>query len=336
MEERKKIGLAKASKLTRRRVARIEGKVSTKKGKKISRDSKQTVSERYDFILTQVKRDIDIVKQLNKVASKSFDEDYNNFSKQTKEKMKNFSANEKNQYLRYIKLLKKQKKKDFKKGYVKLSPEVTKIIYEMFKSFYFFNRFKSIMGEMSLVYIVSLFGEYLKDVFLFTLRIEPNILKSSSKTFKLSELIQIKDIEELKNEIVEKEVSREIENGINGMQSFALDKFKIDFKDYVKFKKVEEIFARRNIIIHNRGYPNKRYKERTNYIGKHKRLNVTENYLSVSLNTLELFANFVNDKFKLKFSKKGTIPIPCKHIPLKKEYTVYGRPCDINKPSDLD
>ena len=59
--------------------------------------------------------------------------------------------------------------------------------------------------------------------------------------------------------------------------------------DWTKFK---EFFYRRNIVVHNYGFPDSTYIEKTNFKGKKNEwLEISDTYISQAFNIFENYAN---------------------------------------------
>jgi hypothetical protein len=117
----------------------------------------------------------------------------------------------------------------------------------------------------------------------------------------LEELMKLKSLDSAKEEIIGK-VAIEITNkDIEEIKEDFQDKLKINISEYSEWEKFKERFYRRNVLIHNSGLPNDRYRKKTNYKGKNERLTVSENYLDESIVMFYEMAGKLTEDLKNKF-----------------------------------
>lgn len=138
------------------------------------------------------------------------------------------------------------------------------------------------MREMALAYMITTFEEFLKT----TITIASSLgVKTKDKWNSLTEEEKEKQLFEfLRLDIKERSV--EIR------KNFGLDlKKEPDWKDFA------ECFYRRNMIIHNRGIPDKTYKDRTGYRGKDTKLIVDKTYLDNAIKIYKKFSENIEEYF---------------------------------------
>ncbi len=154
--------------------------------------------------------------------------------------------------------------------------------------------------EMSLVYLITSFEEFVKKELEHTLKSNLNILKST-KTMTHEELLDLQSMDEIKNEMIRKELEDLLNRDIEDLAKRLDEKFKIDLTVLDDWKKFTECFYRRHSIIHKNGMPDKRYRDKTKYSGPDERLVTDEKYLVESLTIFETFAvkltDFLHDKY---------------------------------------
>lgn len=162
--------------------------------------------------------------------------------------------------------------------------------------------YTNFIRDMSLVYLVAEFESYLQDVLRITLEKEPEILMTSKKSITYEDFFKMKDIDQGKKEIIEKELLSLFNQGIDGVEEYVEQKFNVKLPALPDWKRFKERFYRRNIIVHNSGIVNKIYRSKTGYKGKDIKLQVTEKYLEKSIEMFELTCSKVARLFYEKFA----------------------------------
>jgi len=147
-------------------------------------------------------------------------------------------------------------------------------------------KYEGLIREMSLVYLVALFESYLQKILLISFGIKPDILMTSQKNITYEELFNLKNIDDARRQIMEKEIMI-VNEDIEVIRQYFEKKFKIDMSKLVEWKVFKERFYRRNILLHNSGVPNKIYREKTGYRGEDKRLTATKDYLDASFDLFQ-------------------------------------------------
>jgi hypothetical protein len=164
----------------------------------------------------------------------------------------------------------------------------------------------NLIREMSLVYLVAVFENFLQKTLAFSFRKKHDALKTCQKNLSYEEILKFDDIDAIKEAVIEKEIMI-VNEDIEVVREYIKKKFGIDIskindeytkeiEDYTKrslklgsfepvnWNNFKERFYRRNIIIHNLGMPNKLYKQKTGYQGKNEALEVSMEYLLESIN----------------------------------------------------
>jgi len=150
------------------------------------------------------------------------------------------------------------------------------------------------LNEMILVYVVTIFNEYLKSNIEAIFTICPE-LKENSETRILVE---------------------QIPDTYDNILAIFKNNLKFDLKTQVpEWKLIEEKFLRRNLLIHANGIPNDDYNKKTNNVGD-SRFNTDVNYIRDTLKIFEkarisinnyLWKHHVNPKFLEQMSSEETI-----------------------------
>lgn len=123
----------------------------------------------------------------------------------------------------------------------------------------------------------SYFDNFLNEITRLFLQIKPSVLASDKKSISFYELIQ-KSRELIIESIIDKEVFELSYKRIDERIKYLSEKFELDiesteeevtfFSNKINFSSLIEIFAIRNIIVHNKGVVNKKFLElvpKTNY-----------------------------------------------------------------------
>jgi hypothetical protein len=135
--------------------------------------------------------------------------------------------------------------------------------------------------QMSLVYLVAQFENYLQNIICLSLAKNPAIAEKKMLSFK--ELSSFKSVERARKAIFEKEASERVNEGIDGIADYLSGLWGVKLTDYEKWRQFRERFYRRNVLVHNAGRPNQIYREKTGYKGKEATLGVEQQYLADSL-----------------------------------------------------
>ncbi len=136
--------------------------------------------------------------------------------------------------------------------------------------------------EMALVHIITTFNEFLKD----TLHIAFFL---GAKTKKMWRAMSKKNQEKTIAHLVEHDIK---EAAVEIRKNFSLDlKKESDWKDFA------ECIYRRHIFIHNRGFPNQKYIDRTHYRGKNTKLKIGKGYLADTITYFRKYSDLIEEYF---------------------------------------
>jgi len=271
--------------------------------RKKPKDAIRVVTEETPFIqaLVSLKVDFLMIKELNQQLS--------HLIKQAKEK-------------ELIKFLKKSiENKDFKKEIDEVTDFVERIDKEIkgkkLKHVYLgFDKTSEVIWEiaklsqpknfivfirnMSLIYLVAAFESLLRKILEYAFQKKPEILMTCQKSVTYEDLLKFGDINDAKHLIIEKE-TRIVNEDPEEIKKYFKQRFSIDISNFVDWKEFKERFYRRNIIIHNSGFPNELYRLKTGYKGKSKHLCVSKSYLSTSIRLLDAMGINICKHFNKKF-----------------------------------
>lgn len=201
----------------------------------------------------------------------------------------------------YEEEMKGKKMKPGKQFQFSLSPDAEEIFYDTIQTVVFPNRFNVFVRDMSLVYLIAEFESFLRDVLEISFKKRPEILSSSEKSVKYEDLVKRESIDDIIQEIVEKEILSIINQDIERINNYFETKFNTKLSQFTNWKQFKERFYRRNVIVHNSSIPNQLYRLKTGYKGKDKRLEVSEDYLDKSIKLFRKIGLKISGRFHEKF-----------------------------------
>ncbi|PJC49756.1 MAG: hypothetical protein CO032_08295 [Nitrosopumilales archaeon CG_4_9_14_0_2_um_filter_34_16] len=219
--------------------------------------------------------------------------------KKLKDVTKQMTKKDRQEYSRWIKWTKTPPEKQRRFTTTKL---VSIIFQANMDLFLHQNRFEIFLREMSLVYLITEFEEFLKDIVTAAIIIEPKILKKSGKSIDFHEILSTKDRDTLIDVMREKEVKSLINGDIDEIAAYLKKQFKIDLSSHKDWNQFKERFYRRHILIHNSLKPDKKYRAKSGYKGKEHQLSITNFYLKRSITLYKKFAKHITNEMIKKFS----------------------------------
>jgi len=154
---------------------------------------------------------------------------------------------------------------------------------------------------MGVVYIVAKFEDFMSTIITAVISHKPDLMKFSQKNISYEELFNHNTVESLRKVIIEKEVQSLINENIDDINDYFVERFSFDLSREKDWDEFREIFYRRNVIIHNNGYPNDLYRKKTKYRGLNQRLDVDEVYLNKAVDLFMKYSNMLKDFFVEKF-----------------------------------
>jgi hypothetical protein len=147
--------------------------------------------------------------------------------------------------------------------------------------------------DFLIVVATAEFEYFLSSIIRIILSQYPDAAEESKSTITIARALKFKSIDDIKTEIIDKEIKSIMMNDIN----YIVDKIVniIGIKDAKissgDIKSIIEIFERRNVIVHNNALVNAIYKLKTNStIEIGKPLRVSQKYFNSSCDTLVFFA----------------------------------------------
>lgn len=159
--------------------------------------------------------------------------------------------------------------------------------------------------EMILGYIAVMFRVFVKDVSKIMFERDE---KSKDDWKKLTD-----DEKEIKAKLLAENHLRDIAKQLN-------KNFGLKLKSEPDFDEFAEFFYRRDMYVHNQGFPNKNYKDRTSYTGPDAKLELDKNYINNALSLLRKYSEIIeeycleNYMFVVNTNKKGNVT----HVDLTK------------------
>lgn len=244
---------------------------------------------------------LDILKDLNNIFSQYLKQHNDTLSIEYKNQLNGLDKKGKKEWAKYLKLSENATKESFKAGTIHITnKKLVDVIDGQLKLFQHSNRFNMLIKEMSLVYLVTEFEQFLGRAISIIFEKFPNYLMAVDKNMSYREILSCKKIDNLKEKIIEQEVNVVISRKIDDVSKFLKNTFCFDIKTFPNYKKFKERFYRRHIVIHNNCYPNEKYRKGTNYKGVNTRLYVTQKYLITSINLFRSFATNIKNSFERK------------------------------------
>jgi hypothetical protein len=156
--------------------------------------------------------------------------------------------------------------------------------------------------EMILVYSVIIFEDFVSKTLESVFLKRPEILKTNKKNITYEELLQFKDLNEVINSLSKKQVDAILSDGIDKIGNYINNKLHLDLRKEKDWPVFKEKFFRRNIVVHNYGYPNETYDFKTgNKTNKNERLEINKQYLEDTFAIIEKYSEkiflYINDKY---------------------------------------
>ena len=157
--------------------------------------------------------------------------------------------------------------------------------------------------EMVLVYLVIIFEEFLSSLLSALFVKRHDTLKASDKSVSFKDALEHTDINDLVKTMSKKESKGIVDMDIEDLGKRLGDRFHLYLdkrKDWPKFK---EFFYRRHIIVHNYGFPDTKYIEKTKFKGeKNHWIEISDTYLNEAFNIFENYANEMVNFFHKKYA----------------------------------
>lgn len=250
------------------------------------------------------KNDLRVLMNLNNILPQSFKEYLKSASERKRRQLRKLDQKGKKELKKFIDFIEETKdtKKFQKKSMTIKHKKLAEILAGHIDMFIFSKRFNMFIREMSLVYLITEFEQYLGKTLRITFLKKPEILKSSKKQISYEELFTFRELEDLKEKILEREINSIINQDIDDINNYLDDHFGLDLSKLQDWKKFKECFYRRNILIHNNCYPNEIYRKKTGYKGKRARLSITKRYLFRGIRSFDVYSKSIRDFFTKKIT----------------------------------
>lgn len=262
----------------------------------------------YHFLIGGFFQELDILTQLNVRLAKSIED----MKKQAKdafhEKVKDLDPEARKNFVEFGKALGSLDFKTKKEMSFQLDDKVGKMIFEMAKEGIIVpDGFLNFIRDMGLVYLVAKFDDFIKNSLVITFSNKPEMLSTCKKSVTLEELMKVKNLKTVKQDIIEKEAEEVSNRDIEEIRDFFDERMNIDLSQFANWTEFKERFYRRNIIIHNSGWANDVYRKKTrSQTGKHsknQRLTVSKEYLDESISMFKTIAQTLVKSLDDKFGK---------------------------------
>jgi len=199
-------------------------------------------------------------------------------------------------------------RKGIKQAFLGVDQEtaIGKALLDGLRAYIFPRYFITFIRNMSLVYLVALFENYLSKVLQITMQNEPRILMTSQKSITVEDLLKLDNIEDVRKQVIDKEIADIVNEDLDKLAKYFEEKFKLKLAEVSDWSQFKERFYRRNIIVHNSGYTNKLYRQKTGYKGKNKKMDVSERYLQYSINLFGKWAMGISMFLTQKFLRSDS------------------------------
>ncbi|MHA1381020.1 MAG: hypothetical protein ACTSRG_21850 [Candidatus Helarchaeota archaeon] len=287
------------------------GSKMPKRRKKSSKKSQTNKSKRKNIYAPSralINSNLELINELNKQLSESIQQIFKEKKEILEEKLSNLDEKTQDElvssFLELETLLKtivQTEQRELGGSIeIKMSDEAGDFFIEFIKTYLYRKRFDEFIRTMSLVYLVAIFKSFLQSILTITFQVKPEILSSSKKKVSWEELAKFKNLNEVRKRMMEKEIKSIIDQDIEDIDKYLKNQFKINLSQYPDWNKFKERFYRRNIIIHNLGRIDERYRLKTGYNGEEIRLKIPPEYL---IETIELFKTRA-ERILTYFSKK--------------------------------
>lgn len=246
--------------------------------------------------------DIKILEHINVILPQASDRYSQTQLSDLRKKIQYLDKKGKREMVRFVDHFRTHEDKVGEKVFLK-HPETAEIVSQLCFLSILEKRIPMFIREMSLLYLVISFEEFLRIIIRNIFVHRPESLKSIRKTMpfkdilersKRDNVIQMADIEV--DDIMRLNIDQ-IARRLDDIFSFKLNKE----PEWNKFK---EVFYRRNCYVHNFGYPNESYvltfKPRT----QNGKLPIDKPYLDEAYRVFRLFVTTIEERFHRQFSGK--------------------------------
>lgn len=175
------------------------------------------------------------------------------------------------------------------------------------------ERYPHMLLNMGFIYLVALFDAFITDIFTSFLLSRPEAMKPSGKQLGYERIIDLmsEGADSLLSFMAQSEIHSLSYASIADQAKYYKSRFKIDLSHSgVGIDVLTEIWARRNLLVHNNGVVNKLYLDavRSSPFREGEVLNVGHGYWEESRRHLDGVATFVHKAVLDKFTSKNLPP----------------------------
>jgi hypothetical protein len=173
---------------------------------------------------------------------------------------------------------------------------------KLVNSFGFHGKF---IREMGLVFLVSKFESFLYDNLRYMFQISPKSIIKNDRTISYKELFSFIDLEQMKEALAEKEAKKILRKSIENINKELKELQIIDLSDDDEWSRFVEHVYRRHYLVHSDGLVDDEYNEKfgiTQGDNTQTTLFVNKEFLELSINLFNKYANLIQSAFKKKFS----------------------------------
>lgn len=248
---------------------------------------------------------LNFIKFINNSSSDAFHSIFDMWSVENTKILASLDSTSKKEYEILKKLLKKNPPSSTRKRTIK-SIKIQKLMVRNENQAFIHYNLPDFINESCISYLVMLFENYIKSTLKLLIVKNPKGLMQSNKELKIRDIGASKTYNDILQIAITKEIESIIDGGIDQIYEY-LKKNKLDLKKYKNWPNFREIFLRRNLLVHNSGFPDTVYSNKLNKKLSKKRLTVTTNYVNTSITLFDSFAHLITDFFETKYTAKKNI-----------------------------
>jgi hypothetical protein len=248
---------------------------------------------------TRIQDKIRALRAVNHLSSPVLEDYLRNLKNENQQKIFRLNSEEMKEYQLYNQTIKNPDAIPYQTK----NRKVARVIFEETEMYHHREKVRRASNEMMLVYLIIIFEEYLTDTLTALFRKKPSILKTSQKSITYEEAFKYRNLTELLNSIGRKIVDSEIGSDIEELGKY-LNWLSITVNTREDWDQFKEHFYRRNVIVHNSGYPDSKYIQKTGYRGPIDWLEVDNKYLKTAFDIFESYSDELRNLFENEYGKK--------------------------------
>jgi len=119
--------------------------------------------------------------------------------------------------------------------------------------------FSDLLPKMALVSLISLFDAYLSRLIKSMFSVKPELLNSSEKSLKFSDLVEFESLDDARDSVIGMEIESILRESHTDQFKWLEDKVNIPLRELDAWKNFIELTERRNLLVHVDGVVNKQY-----------------------------------------------------------------------------